>query len=417
MSPTDKAPNTGKRPVFLHTGWRSAGTWVWSCFRELRKVRAYYEPFHAALAWDAKALGEIRAESWDSGHPAMEEPYFQEFFPLVKPEGGVRGYLPSFELDRFDLAPKEEAPDLKIYLDGLLAAAEAEGRVPVFKFCRSMGRLPWMRHAYPGAVHVAVIRNPAGQWSSYWGQLQKNKNPWFMAAPYRVLGGNLGVEKVQRAVRAFGLDEGSLETLAGQAEAEASESVKALPAGLSYRTHLAHWTLCQMSLEEGIDGLLDSDLLALSKTYGAHCTAHLGELAGIRPDFADAQPARAAGTARSAMAWMGIEAKDAMDAHFVASAFAEGELGGTNPFALSVIQSKLALANQQAWLGGAAYLMPPGGIGAHAERCADPFAIPVLLQMDRPVAPKRTVAEAVVETTMGLAGRGARAFRRKRRKR
>ncbi len=402
------------RAVFLHTGWRSAGTWVWSCFRDLRKVRAYYEPFHGALAWKEEPLSKIRTGSWESGHPAMAVPYFSEFLPLVRPEGGVEGFDPSFELDRFDLEPDAEAPALEAYLQGLIQAAKDEGRAAVFKFCRSMGRMPWMIKRFPDACHVAVLRNPASQWSSYWKQHRGQNNPWFVAAPYRVLGGNLEVPKVQRAVRALRCDEASLAALAGQTEAEANESVKRLPAALSYRTHLAHWVLSQMSICEGLDGLLDSDLLALSRAYGAHAEALFSEKAGLRPDFSSTEPLQAAETAIPGQDWMGVDRREAIDANLAAAAFAESELGAGNRLALSVVQSKLGFANQKIWLGGPSYLVPPGGIGAHGEWCSDPLALQALLQMDRPVPPKLTRIEAMVETTMGLAGRGARAFRLKR---
>lgn len=402
------------RPVFLHTGWRSAGTWIWSCFRELRKARTYYEPFHAALAWKEEPLAKIRTGSWESGHPAMAVPYFSEFLPMVRPEGGVEGFQPCFELDRFDLDPETEAPELAAYLQSLIQAAKMEGRAAVFKFCRSMGRMPWMIKHFPEACHIAVLRNPASQWSSYWKQYWNQKNPWFIAAPYRVLGGNLSVPKVQRAICALRCDEGSLAALASQTEAEANESVKALSPALSYRTHLAHWVLSQMSISKDLDGLLDSDLLALSGAYGAHASAHFAERSGLRPDFSSTEPLQAAEVATPGQDWMGVDRREAIDANLAAAAFAESELGEGNRLALSVVQSKLGLANQKLWLGGPSFLVPPGGIGAHGEWCSDPLSLQALLQLDRPVPPKLTRMESVVETTMGLAGRGARAFRLKR---
>lgn len=404
------------KTVFLHTGWRSAGTWVWSCFRDLRRARAYYEPLHEVLTWKAEPLSKIRTGSWESGHPALAAPYFREFLPLIRPEGGVEGYSPSFELDRFDLDPGHEAPELKAYLQGLIQAAKAEGRAAVFKFCRSMGRLPWMIRNFPDAFHVAVLRNPASQWSSYWSQLQKSGNPWFVAAPYRVLGGNLKVASVRRAIRALGCDEGALIALTEQTEAQANESVKSLPPALSYRTHLAHWLLSQMSIGEGLGGLLDSDLLSLSSAYGAHAAANFAGKTGLRPDFSSTEPLKAAETAKPGEDWMGLERRAAIDANLAAAAFAESDLREDQRLALSVIQSKLGFANQKIWLGGPGYLVPPGGIGDYGEWCADPLSLQALLQLDRPVSPKPTRLEAMVETTLGLAGRGARAFRLRRRR-
>src|SRR5262245_47471573 len=53
--------------VFLHTGWRTAGTWLWSRFRARPDVMGFYEPLHERL--DDLALHEIpelRADTWDS---------------------------------------------------------------------------------------------------------------------------------------------------------------------------------------------------------------------------------------------------------------------------------------------------------------------------------------------------------------
>lgn len=399
------------RAVFLHTGWRSAGTWVWSCFRDLRRVQAYYEPFHAALAWREEPLAKIRTGSWESGHPALAMPYFSEFLPLVRPEGGVEGFEPTFELDRFDLEPEADVPGLEAYLQGLIQAAKIEGRTAVFKFCRSMGRMRWMIKHFPNACHIAVLRNPASQWSSFWKQHRDQNNPWFVAAPYRVLGGNLDVPKVKRAIRAFNCDEDSLAALADQTEAEANESVRRLPPDLSYRTHLAHWTLSQMSICESLNGLLDSDLLALSRAYGDHAAALFNERAGLCPDFSSTEPLKAAEIAISGPDWMGVGRREAIDANLNAAAFAESELGISNRLALSVIQSKLGFASQKIWLGGPSYLVPPGGIGPHGEWCSDPLALQALLQLDRPIPPRPSRLEAMVESTIGLAGRGARALR------
>ncbi|MGE8488647.1 MAG: hypothetical protein ACN6OQ_09920, partial [Paraburkholderia nemoris] len=42
--------NALKQGVFLHTGWRSAGTWVWSRLRALDSATGFYEPFSNVLA-------------------------------------------------------------------------------------------------------------------------------------------------------------------------------------------------------------------------------------------------------------------------------------------------------------------------------------------------------------------------------
>jgi hypothetical protein len=90
--------------VFLHTGYRTAGTWLWSCFRKLDTVTAYYEPLHEMLATiDQEKLATSTADSWRSGHPALEAPYFAEYAHLLE-QGvkGIPGYDAVFSVDRFD---------------------------------------------------------------------------------------------------------------------------------------------------------------------------------------------------------------------------------------------------------------------------------------------------------------------------
>jgi hypothetical protein len=47
-----------KQAVFLHTGWRSAGTWVWSRLRELDTATGFYEPLSNVLA--ELSLADVR---------------------------------------------------------------------------------------------------------------------------------------------------------------------------------------------------------------------------------------------------------------------------------------------------------------------------------------------------------------------
>ncbi|MEJ0003685.1 MAG: hypothetical protein WDN30_09160 [Pararobbsia sp.] len=98
---------SSSKAVFLHTGYRTAGTWLWSCFRRLDDVLAYYEPLHEMLAsLDAAMLAKSTSESWRSGHPKLDQPYFAEFAPLLRAGmPGVQGYDEVFSIDRFDGEP------------------------------------------------------------------------------------------------------------------------------------------------------------------------------------------------------------------------------------------------------------------------------------------------------------------------
>ena len=127
---------TLRRPVFLHTGWRTAGTWLWSRFREMPGVEAYYEPLHEAL--ERISLARIHSLSWDqwaSGHPALARPYFHEFAPLLRPErGGVERYRAEFAIKDFFADARTPLPDLRAYVALLLDFADRRRRQPVLKF-------------------------------------------------------------------------------------------------------------------------------------------------------------------------------------------------------------------------------------------------------------------------------------------
>ncbi len=72
-------------PVFLHTGWRTRGTWLWSRFRALHGTSCFYEPLSEDLATLSPAAIDASSPTcWASGHPPLHRPYFAEFRPLLK---------------------------------------------------------------------------------------------------------------------------------------------------------------------------------------------------------------------------------------------------------------------------------------------------------------------------------------------
>lgn len=370
------------RGVFLHSGWRTAGTWAWSRFRTLPQVMAFYEPLHGVLAKDGKTLMSVRADGWHSRHPRLSEPYFSEFLPLMAEGRGLPLFDPAFDADRFNLSPGEDLPGLRAYLESLLAASERRGKVAVLKFCRSMGRLRWMVRAFPDAAHVVVIRNPAAQWASAWGQMDRHGNPWFVAAPYRVLGANLHVDRVRRIMEALECDEPAFHAMSSLGEVEGGERVGTAPLGLSYRVALAHWILNALSVSGEVSAIVDSDLMGLSHRYGRQCAEQLHKVTGLRPDFSDAQPASISSEPRSPKAWMGLDAESVIGWHLAADAFVQSEIGAdaSERLALSVIRSKLVLANQQAMLGGLAFQASGLEAEDQARYCADLLSLESLLQ-------------------------------------
>ena len=127
---TDAVRNTAlKQAVFLHTGWRSAGTWVWSRLRELDSVTGFYEPLSNVLADLSLADVSASRPTLTSGHPPLDAPYFHEYRPFLR-EGvrGVDGYRRGFSLDRFASVPDAEFPALQAYLRNLCERTTEQGQ-------------------------------------------------------------------------------------------------------------------------------------------------------------------------------------------------------------------------------------------------------------------------------------------------
>ncbi|HXP96417.1 MAG TPA: hypothetical protein VN809_06870 [Telmatospirillum sp.] len=163
--------------LFLHSAFRSGSTWFWNKFRQSPHVCAYYEPFNEALATlDPAQLAEGGTAPWPTGHPVLNAPYYAEYAPLLRPEGGGAHFDPRFSYEAyFDDGAEEEQ---RRYIANLISHATTSGTLPVLGFCRSLVRLPWFRRQFEG-VHIATWRNPWDQWASCHDQAVHHKNAYF----------------------------------------------------------------------------------------------------------------------------------------------------------------------------------------------------------------------------------------------
>ena len=176
--------------IFLHAGWRSCGTWIWERLRENASVQAFYEPLHEDLArLHVRDVGLLRPDSWQSGH-GTGAPYFAEYAPLICRRGGVRGHEARFAFDDFFCPPDQDDGALEAYLRGLIADADAHSRMPVLKFCRSLGRVAWLEARFPEMLHAVILRHPQAQWRSARRQMEQNGNRYFVVAPFVILARN-----------------------------------------------------------------------------------------------------------------------------------------------------------------------------------------------------------------------------------
>lgn len=156
-------------PIFINSSFRTSSTWLWEKLRKLENVTAYCEFFNTQLSGlSLRKIQDATYASWDSKHPPCA-PYFFEFLPLLRPEGGVVGYAPEMGLDRFipangidgNLSEEEQR-----YVAALIEHSRAAGMVPVLSETRTLGRARALKAAFGGKT-LLVYRNLFHQWGSY----------------------------------------------------------------------------------------------------------------------------------------------------------------------------------------------------------------------------------------------------------
>jgi hypothetical protein len=198
--------------IFLHTSWRSSGTWLWETLRGKPEFMGFYEPLHEFLPGiSARGIAAIHSNNWQSRHPAMARPYFDEYLPLLQRSKiswrrkGVAQGNTAFAFDRFFMEPNELHEELYRYIKQLCDLAYAAGQLPVLKFARSQGRFAWFAKHFPDVKHALLIRQPWLQFRSGWRCMVEDKNPYFIAAPFMVLERNAALPEVAALIMALGL--------------------------------------------------------------------------------------------------------------------------------------------------------------------------------------------------------------------
>jgi len=167
-------------PFFLHAGFRTGSTLLWSALKATPATLTYFEPLHEALEnlpppEDCGVSPEISGSLHESGETGD---VFAAFRGCATELGGVRQYRKSFSYDDFFVPPDAPRSQLQGYFQGLIDHAEAMGKAPSFKCVRTGGRVGWLKRQFDGR-HIGVVRDPIGQFSSYlWNA--KRGNPYFM---------------------------------------------------------------------------------------------------------------------------------------------------------------------------------------------------------------------------------------------
>lgn len=281
--------------IFLHSGWRTAGTLFWHHLRANQSCKTFYEPLHESLAnIDLAAISATGPANWNSRHPLGKRGYFEEYAPLLDPERqrGIRGSLTRFAFD--DFFRPESAPDAELgsYIKGLCDLARQEGCLPVLKFTRSLGRLPWFRAHFPQAVHPVIIRDPWAQFRSAWRARTENHNGYFLAVPFLIIERNSEVADVAALMAA--LDLPVRPNFGGDPLARLEfwrVAVQRMPLDMLYRASFALWLLTYAKALPAASFVLDvaAPFAGLQAVFARHTGIELNLGASSVPS---AQPLR-----------------------------------------------------------------------------------------------------------------------------
>ncbi len=265
--------------VFLHSGYRTSSTWLWSRFRLLPQAWCFNEIYNEELC----ELTPERAQSWSSAdwnsHHPDTAPYFLEFLPLIRPEGGVAGYDLAMSLPGFlpvgglnGTLPEADVA----YLRGLVALAEGRGRQAVLSSTRSLGRVAAARRAL-GGVHLFLYRDLWQQWSSFSWQ-QGDGNTYFMLAIITLVAQD-GPDSFFRLLRLYMASHCGREVGAWSAP-EHNESLFIMFCGLHLYLSMAARRAAHLSL--------DANRLAADPAYVVAMQAEIRRLCGLAVDLSGA---------------------------------------------------------------------------------------------------------------------------------
>jgi hypothetical protein len=175
-------------PIFLHSSWRTASTYVWAKFRALPQTYCYFEPLSEDLASVTPWLLDEFVPWSFARHPQLDAPYWEEFRPLLGKLPGVPLYPAELTYRRYRADRSAHLPELEAYFGRLLDYADARAKIPVFGCVRTSLRLDWFRHHLPG-VHLFIARDHRRQFLSYLRQAA-NGNPYFLERVWVILGNN-----------------------------------------------------------------------------------------------------------------------------------------------------------------------------------------------------------------------------------
>jgi len=178
-----------KKPILIHSLFRTGSTYIWNKFRQNEDFCCYYEPLHHVIS---TFINSIIDWPYDTSltdkmnHPELSKTHYYEYKKLVK-DNGLSIFQKSFSYDEF--CNNNANPDLQKYIDLLIT--NSEDKIPLLQFNRTSLRIQWFKEYYPNTFNIYLFRNPIDQWQSAIDQYINMEQPIFLLLDLLIAGKNI----------------------------------------------------------------------------------------------------------------------------------------------------------------------------------------------------------------------------------
>ncbi len=280
------------RAIFIHSGWRTGSTYVWTKFRQHPACVGFYEPFNEMLsAMSPTDIYTARHDLAALKHSEIGLPYFHEYIPLL----GSRGH-PLFRLEfsyRNYFLVDEDLPDQRAYVESLLGLGGKLGKLPTLGFVRSLGRVGWFRKAFAEAANIVVIRSAVGQWLSARQLALQHQHEFFDPMQLLIFAQARGSAAVIEEAQRLGIPRLDDHPLSAAIELARKMTMQITPA-VRFRIFASLYVMSYLAALPNADLVIDMDRLSVEADYQAHTASEIKRLTGLEIDFADAAMPRRA---------------------------------------------------------------------------------------------------------------------------
>lgn len=127
-----------------------------------------------------ETIESLKHDSWSSRHSKTEKPYFEEFTELLNHEkAGCYGYKGDIAVNDYFAINKQEQEETSSWVECLIENAKKHKKRPLLSFCRSMGRVNFLKERFSNSVNILLYRDPFEIFRSNHFQVKEHSNMYF----------------------------------------------------------------------------------------------------------------------------------------------------------------------------------------------------------------------------------------------